>query len=65
MTNFFEIRVENLEPKEEKKKSSAADKKSHKKSAKKWKWEDSNSNIVESSVEFFGQIGNTTPYMKI
>ena len=32
MTDFFKIRVENLEPKEEKKKSSAAAKKTNKKS---------------------------------
>ena len=50
-TDFFEIRVENLEPKEEKKKSSADTKKSKKKSAKKRKQEDSDSSIVESSEE--------------
>ena len=52
MTDFFEIRVENLEPKEEKKKSSAAAKKTKdKKSLKKRKQEDSNSRTVESSKE--------------
>ena len=41
MTDFFETRVENLEPKEEKKKSSAAAKKTNRKSFKKCKQEDS------------------------
>ena len=49
MTDFFETRVENLEPKEDKKKSSVAAKKS-KKSLKKRKLEDSNSSVVDSSV---------------
>ena len=35
MTNFFETRVENLEPKKDKKKSSAAAKKSTKKTTRK------------------------------
>ena len=50
MTDFFEIRVENMEPKEDKKNSSAASKKS-KKSTKKTKREDSNSDVVESTEE--------------
>ena len=37
MTDFFETRVENLEPKEEKKKSSAASKKANKRNFKKHK----------------------------
>ena len=48
MSEFFETRVDNLEPKEDKKKSSAATKKSHKKDTKK-KREDSDSSVVESS----------------
>ena len=51
MIDFFETRVENLEPKEEKKKSSTAAKKSQTKSSKKRKWEDSDSSVVESSKE--------------
>ena len=50
MTDFFETRVENLEPKEEKKKSSAAAKK-NKKSNQKRKRDDSDSSLVESSEE--------------
>ena len=50
MTDFFEARVENLEPKEDKKKSSAAAKKS-KKAYKKRKREDSDSSVVEASEE--------------
>ena len=50
MTDFFETRVENLEPKEEKKKSSAAVKKS-KKTNKKRKRDVSDSSVVESSEE--------------
>ena len=50
MTDWFETRVVNLEPKEEKKKSSAASKKSLKK-AKKRKREDSDSSVVESIKE--------------
>ena len=50
MTDIFETRVENLEPKEDKKKSSAAAKKSNK-STKKRKREDSDSSAVESSEE--------------
>ena len=50
MTDFFETRVENLEPKEEKKKSSTAAKKI-KKSNKKRKRDDSDSSVVESSEE--------------
>ena len=50
MTDFFETRVENLEPKKDKKKSSAAAKKSLKK-AKRRKREDSDSSVVESSEE--------------
>ena len=50
MIAFFETRVENLEPKEEKKISSVAAKKSQKK-AKKRKREDSGSNVIESSEE--------------
>ena len=51
MSDFLETRVENLETKKEKKKSPAAAKKINKKSAKKYKGEDSNSSVVESSVE--------------
>ena len=50
MTDFFESRVETLEPKKDKKKSSAAAKKL-KKSNKKRKREDSDSSVVESSEE--------------
>ena len=50
-TDFFETRVENLEPKEEKKKSSAATKKTNKKNLKKRKKENSSSNVVESIEE--------------
>ena len=50
MTDFFETRVENLEPKEEKKKSSAAAKKSKDMEfTMKWERADSNSGAVESS----------------
>ena len=48
MVDFFETRVENLEPKKAMKKSSAAAKNSIKK-AKKRKREDSKSSVVESS----------------
>ena len=48
--DFFETRVENLEPKEDKKKSSAAAKKTLK-NAKKRKREDSGSSVVQSSEE--------------
>ena len=51
VTDLFETRVENLEPKEEKKKSSAAAMKSHKKSSKKFKHKDSDSSVVESNEE--------------
>ena len=52
MTDFFDGRVENLEPKEEKKEPLAAVKKSKdRKSSKKSKQKDSNSSVVESSVE--------------
>ena len=50
MTDFFQTRVENLEPQEDTKKSSAAAKKSHKKN-KKRKREDSDSSVTESSEE--------------
>ena len=50
MTDFFETKVENLEPKEDKKKSSVASKKSRK-SPKKRKREDSDSSVVEPSKE--------------
>ena len=50
MTDFFETRVENLEPKEDKRKSSAAAEKL-KKSYKKRKREDSDSSVIESSEE--------------
>ena len=50
MTDFFETRVENLQPKEGKKISSTAAKKA-KKSTKKRKREDSDSSVVESSEE--------------
>ena len=49
MTDFFETRVENFEPKEEKKKSKAVAKKSHKKIKR--KREDSNFIVVESCEE--------------
>ena len=48
MTDFFETRVENLEPKEDKKMFSAAAKKSLKK-AKKRRREGSNSSVIELS----------------
>ena len=48
--DFIETRVENLEPKEDKKISSAVAKKS-KKFIKKTKWKDSDSSVVESSKE--------------
>ena len=50
MTDFFETRVKNLEPKEDKKKSSAAAKKT-KRSNKKRKREDSDSSVIKSSNE--------------
>ena len=50
MSDIFETRVENLEPKEDRKNSSVASKKS-KKSLNKRKKEDSNSSLVESSEE--------------
>ena len=49
MTDFFETRAKNLEPKKEKKKSFAAAKQFNKKNWKKMKLEDSNSSVVESS----------------
>ena len=52
MTDFFETRVENLDPQEEKKKSSAAAKKTLKKFLKNRKQEDSDSSVIESSEEF-------------
>ena len=51
MSDFFETRVKNLEPKEGKKKSSATAKKTNKKSANKNKGENSNSIVIESSEE--------------
>ena len=50
MPDFFETRVENLEPKEDKKRSPTAAKKYPKK-IKKREWEDSDSNVVEFSEE--------------
>ena len=50
MTDFFETRVDNLEPKEEKKKASAVAKKTNKKIKKRTR-EDSNASVVESSEE--------------
>ena len=50
MTDFFETRVENLEPKEERKKSSAASKQ-RKKSHKKRKRDYSDSSVIESNEE--------------
>ena len=50
MTDLIEIRVENLEPKEDKIKSAVAAKKA-KKSSKKRKRVDSDSSVVESSEE--------------
>ena len=52
MTNFFKTRVENLEPKEDKKKSSAAAKKNSKKNYKKWKMEYCGYSVVDSSEEY-------------
>ena len=50
--DFFETRVENLEPKERIEKSSAAAKKyKDKKSNKKWKQEDSDSSAIEFSKD--------------
>ena len=50
--DFFETRVENLEPKGEKKKSSAAAKKTNQKeSFQKWKQANSDLSVVESSKE--------------
>ena len=50
ITDFFETRVENLEPKEDRKKSSTASNLSEKK-LKKRKGEDSDSSVVASSEE--------------
>ena len=50
MSDFFETRVENLEPREDRKKSSSASKKPRK-ALKKRKREDSDSSVVESSKE--------------
>ena len=50
MTDFFETRVYNLEPKEDRKKTTAASKQS-KKAHKKRKREDSDSSVVEASEE--------------
>ena len=53
MTDFFETRVEILEPKEAKKKSFTAVKESKdKKSIRKQKQADSNTSVVGSSEEF-------------
>ena len=53
VTDIFETRIENLEPKEDKKKSSAATKKSKdKKPSKKRKIADFNSIVEECSVDF-------------
>ena len=52
MSDFFETRVENLKPKEEKKKSSAVAKKSFKKVKKRIR-EDSNSSVLESSEKIY------------
>ena len=51
MTDFFQTKVENLEPKKEKKKSSADAKKTNKQRAWKRKREDFDSSIIESSEE--------------
>ena len=54
MTAFFETRIENLEPKDEKKEFSVAAKKSHKnihKKIKKRKREESDSSVIETNDE--------------
>ena len=51
MTDIFETRVENLEPKEEKKRFSAADKKSLNRFLKKRKREDSDSAAAKMSLK--------------
>ena len=69
MTDFFETKVKNLEPKEDKKKSSAAAKKT-KKSHKKRKKEYFDSSVVETSEEarkvlkFAVRARNTVFYME-
>ena len=60
--NKIETRVENLEPKEDRKKSTVASKK-NKKAHKKRKREDSNSSVVESSKE--STVANTVFYTKM
>ena len=63
MTDIFETRLKNLEPKENEKKSSTAAKKSKDQiSTKKQKRYDSNSRIVESSKGF--SVKNTASYME-
>ena len=51
MTDVFQNKIVNLEPKEDKKKSSAAAKKSKDDKCKKRKRTDSNINVIESSKE--------------
>ena len=51
MSDFFETRVENLEPKKVKKKATSASKKTLKKSTKTRKREDSDSSVIESSEQ--------------
>ena len=64
MTDFFETRVENLEPKTERQKSFVASKKLKKNSSKKWKRKkaDSNSSIIESSEESIQEQGSSRKY---
>ena len=63
MTDYFETRVENLEPKEDKKKSSPAAKKSNDKTfTKTRKQEDYDSIVVESSEDFSVEHGPIKKY---
>ena len=70
MTNFFETRVENLEPKEEKKSSAAAKKSKENSYLEKRKKDDSGSSDVESSKDssvehiLHGKFSRTTDYCK-
>ena len=63
MSDYFETRVENLEPKEEKKKSLAAvEKPKDEKFTKKRKRVDSNFNVVESRKEYSVEHKTTKKY---
>ena len=77
MIDFFETRVENLEPKEDRKMSSSASKKPRK-ALKKRKREDSDSSVIESSDEstearfptrkyciLHGKCSHSTAYYKV